>query len=152
MRQIMAVLDRAQENEMDIGAAAREFVAESRAQKRRLAGFGHRVHTNDPRTARLFALAAEVDIGGVGVEVVRLLATELQTQTGRLLPVNVDGAIAALLLDMGLPVELANAFFIMARVPGLVAQIHEEQTRERPMRRIHPTDHDYDGPPPREQI
>jgi citrate synthase/citryl-CoA lyase len=34
---------------------------------------------------------------------------------------------------------------MMARVPGLVAHVYEEQTRERPMRRIHPTDHEYDG-------
>jgi citrate synthase len=34
----------------------------------------------------------------------------------------------------------------MARVPGLIAHIYEEKTRERPMRRIHPSDHEYDGP------
>ncbi|MBZ0288341.1 MAG: citryl-CoA lyase, partial [Anaerolineae bacterium] len=68
--------------------------------------------------------------------------------SGRALPVNVDGAIAALLVDMQLPPELANTFFMIARVPGLVAHVHEEKTRQRPMRAIHPTDHSYDGPPP----
>ena len=71
-------------------------------------------------------------------------------ESGKDLPINVDGAIAALLIDLKMPRELANAFFIMARVPGLVAHIHEEQTRERPMRRIHPSDHTYDGPAPRD--
>jgi citrate synthase len=65
------------------------------------------------------------------------------------LPINVDGAIAAILVDLEIPPDIGNAFFIMARIPGLVAQIFEEQTRERPMRRIHPTDVSYDGPGPR---
>jgi citrate synthase len=50
---------------------------------------------------------------------------------------------------MAIPSELANAMFIIARVPGLVLQAHEEETRERPMRRIHPTEIGYDGPAPR---
>lgn len=57
-----------------------------------------------------------------------------------------DGAIAAILVDLGLAPELANAFFVMARVPGLIAHSLEEQARERPVRPIHPTDHSYDGP------
>ena len=68
---------------------------------------------------------------------------------GKPLPVNVDGAIAALLIDLEFPVELANAFFIMARVPGLVAQVYEEQTRHPPMRRLDPRESEYDGPPDR---
>ena len=35
---------------------------------------------------------------------------------------------------------------MMARTPGLVAHVTEEQTRERPMRRIDPENHAYDGP------
>jgi len=70
---------------------------------------------------------------------------ESMARDGRKLPVNVDGAMAAVLLDIGIPPELGNPFFMIARVPGLVAHIHEEMTRERPMRRIHPSDHEYDG-------
>jgi hypothetical protein len=38
---------------------------------------------------------------------------------------------------------------MIARTPGLVAHVIEEQTREKPMRRIDPVNHGYDGPPPR---
>jgi hypothetical protein len=38
---------------------------------------------------------------------------------------------------------------MIARVPGLVAHAVEEQARERPMRRIDPVNHVYDGPAPR---
>ena len=130
----------------DLGQAASELVAAQRAAGKRMAGFGHRIHTADPRVARLFELAEEAHVASRGVAVVRLLAEAFAAQTARALPVNVDGALAAILFDLGIVPELANAFFIMARVPGLVAHIREEQTRQRPMRPIHPTDHEYDGP------
>jgi citrate synthase len=70
----------------------------------------------------------------------------LSEETGRSLPANVDGAIAALLCDLDIPPEIGNAFFIISRVAGLVAQVHEEKSRMRPMRKIHPEDIEYDGP------
>jgi citrate synthase len=42
-----------------------------------------------------------------------------------------------------------NGIFMIARAPGLIAHVIEEQTRERPMRRIDPVNHSYDGPAPR---
>ena len=65
---------------------------------------------------------------------------------GKILPINVDGAIAALLCELDFDPVFANAFFMIARVPGLVAHIYEEKTRYKPMRKIHPTDVEYDGP------
>ena len=129
----------------DIDDIASQIVAEIRAEKKRIAGLGHRLHTEDPRTLKLFSLAGELDIADAGVDMIRALESAIAAD-GKTLPINVDGAIAALLIDLDIPRELANAFFSMARVPGLVAQVYEEQTRERPMRRIHPTDHTYDGP------
>ena len=74
------------------------------------------------------------------------LESAIAETSGRKLPLNVDGAIAAVLTDLGIAPALANAFFMIARLPGLVAQAHEEQTRERPMRKIDPTAVSYDGP------
>ncbi len=144
MRLIMQVVDSSAGD--DLRQAASDLVTAQRAAGKRMPGFGHRIHTADPRVARLFALAEEAHVAGRGVATVRLLADALAAQTGRVLPINVDGALAAILFDLSIPPELANAFFIMARVPGLVAHIREEQTRQRPMRAIHPTDHAYDGP------
>ena len=146
MHMIHEVLALAETNKLGIEDAARELAAQYRESRRRMAGFGHRIHTADPRTARLFALAEEVGAARAGVTALRALEAALEAETGRRLPINVDGAIAGLLVDLGVPAALANAFFIMARVPGLVAHVYEEQTRERPMRRIHPSDHVYDGP------
>ncbi len=128
---------------------ALEIVREKREKKERLHGFGHRYHTNDPRTKRLFEIAGELGFKGPYVEMAEHLREALKEVTGKDLPINVDGAIAAVLLEIGIPPELGNAFFIMARVPGMIAHIHEEKTRFKPMRKIDPVDHEYDGPPER---
>jgi len=126
--------------------AADEVLEEMRQSKRRASGFGHRLHTQDPRTAKLFALAAELGLSGRHVDIARAVEQSLAERLGKPLPINVDGAIAALLCDLGFPPEIGNAFFIIARTAGLTAHIHEEKTRMRPMRKIHPTDFEYDGP------
>lgn len=136
--------------EMEETEATFEIVAETlveryRAEKKRIPGLGHRIHSDDPRTKRLFALAEQLELSGSGVTLLKAIKEYFQAQ-GKTLPINVDGAIAALLIDLDFPQALANAFFIISRVPGLVAHYHEEINRERAMRRIHPTDHKYDGP------
>jgi len=65
------------------------------------------------------------------------------------LPINVDGAIGAILADLGDGSGRIQRHFMIARTPGLVAHVVEEQIREKPMRRIDPVNHGYDGPPAR---
>jgi citrate synthase len=138
-------LARAGETGEDLDAVAAAMVAEYKAARKRIAGFGHRIHTADPRTTKLFALAETLGVAAKGVKMIQAFQSAFAS-LGKALPINVDGALAALLVDLDMPQELANAFFIMARVPGLVAHVFEEQTTQRPMRRIHPTAHDYAGP------
>lgn len=111
-------------------------------------GFGHRLHTQDPRAPRLFQLAMELEVEGEHVRMMRAIEQALtarQEQFGRLLPANVDGAIAAISADLGFSYELGNAIFLISRLPGLIAHAHEERTRQKPMRQIDPKDHVYDG-------
>jgi citrate synthase len=142
------LIRRSAQSGQTLAETAATLLAEFKAAKQKVAGFGHRVHTNDPRTRRLLALAADLQLAGQGVAAVRAIEDAFAA-AGKPLPVNVDGALAALLIDLELPRELANAFFIMARVPGLVAHIYEEQTRQAPMRQINPRESEYDGPPER---
>jgi citrate synthase len=104
------------------------------------------LHTDDPRTKKLFSIAKELNIAGDYLEIAKAIEIELKKSLGKKLPINVDGAIAALLCEMKFDTIFANAFFMIARVPGLVAHIYEEKTRYKPMRKIHPTDVTYDGP------
>ncbi|MCC7209185.1 MAG: citryl-CoA lyase, partial [Anaerolineae bacterium] len=149
MDMIAEALEHAHAETCDAATAAAWLVSTYKASKRRLPGFGHRLHTDDPRTARLMTLAESDGLAGEHCAMLRAIEAALAAG-GKRLPINVDGAMAALLLDIGVPRALGNTFFMIARVPGLIAQIHEEKTRERPMRAIHPSDHEYDGPPPRE--
>ena len=142
------LIEFAAESGKSLEAAAPDIILEFKAAKKKIAGFGHRVHTHDPRTGKLLSLATELGLAGNGVAAVRALEAAFAA-SGKPLPVNVDGAIAALLIDLGFLPELGNAFFIMARVPGLVAQVYEEQRRQPPMRRIDPRESEYDGPPAR---
>jgi citrate synthase len=111
-------------------------------------GFGHRFHTRDPRASRLFQMALELELEGEHVRLLRAVERVLDRNAdggARPLPVNVDGAIAAICADLGFAYELGNAVFLISRLPGLIAHAHEERTRQLPMRQIDPKDHDYDG-------
>lgn len=150
MNLFLAIERRAGEKKISEEEAAKEVLAEMKAKGERASGFGHRVHTQDPRPEKLFSLAEELGLAGAHVRIARAVEKALKESLGKPLPINVDGAIAALLCDLGIPPEIGNAFFIIARVPGLVAHIQEERTRMRPMRKIHPSDFGYDGPGERE--
>ena len=129
--------------------AADTIVGECVATNEVPAGFGHRFHTRDPRAARLFQMAMELELEGEHVRLIRTVERVLATheaQFERPVPVNVDGAIAAISADLGFAYELGNAIFLISRLPGLIAHAHEERSRQDPMRQIDPKDHVYDGP------
>ncbi len=128
--------------------AADAIVDECVASKTEPPGFGHRYHTRDPRAARLFQMALELELEGEHVRLIRATERVIESHAshfGRPLPVNVDGAIAAISADLGFAYELGNAIFLISRLPGLIAHAHEERTRQSPMRQIDPKDNDYDG-------
>jgi citrate synthase len=149
MKVLLGLVALKKERGSDALTAAREKAAEFKAKSIRVAGYGHRVHTDDPRTRRLFELAAEAGVSGEYIEMGQALRQALKETSGKDLPMNVDGGIAAVLCELGFPPELGNGFFAISRTVGLTAQVHEEQTRERPMRSISPTAQEYDGPPER---
>jgi citryl-CoA lyase len=112
-------------------------------------GFGHRYHTIDPRATRLLQIAHELEVDQEHTQLIRAIEHALSRHPAlqdRSLPVNVDGAIAAVCGDIGLPSQVADALLIISRVPGLAAHAIEEQAREAPMRVIDPVSYVYDGP------
>ncbi len=131
-----------------LDVVAEAMVDEMKEAGARMSGFGHRIHTDDPRAARLFELAREAGVDGSHMEAA-LAVEQVFRAAGKSLPINVDGAIAAILTDLGFEPSGMNGVFMSARSPGLVAHATEEHARERPMRRINAAEHEYDGPPPR---
>ena len=134
------------EKKISAPEAVNIIIQQFKSENKRLSGFGHRLHTNDPRTHKLFSLAEQLGIAGDFCYLAQTFVARLKEITGKDLPLNVDGAIAALLCEMDFDPILANGFFMIARVPGLIAHIYEEKIRQKPMRKIHPTDVAYDGP------
>lgn len=128
--------------------AAHQVMAPLAARQEAVPGFGHRIHTHDPRTARLFQMALEYEVDGPHLRMLRACERVLNRARaeGERIPINVDGAIAAVCADIGLPASVGHGLFIISRTPGLIAQAREEQERERPMREIDSTAVIYDGP------
>jgi len=133
-----------------IDEIAKVLVKESIEQKKRILGFGHRIHNSDPRTKKLFLLANELKISGEHISLSKSIEKELEIQTGKKLPINVDGAIAAISSDMNFDWRLGKAFFLIGRVAGLTAHVYEEQTEQKPMREIFTCECEYEGPKERD--
>jgi citrate synthase len=149
MAMIRTVVERHQKSRKPLDEIAEEYLAELKARGERAPGLGHRFHTEDPRTKTLFALARQCSIRGVYIEAMEALRRALEKQVKRPMPINIDGTMAACLCEVEFPVELGNPLFIISRVVGVTIQAWEEQQREKPMRPVHPSDFEYDGPPER---
>ncbi len=130
----------------EVSSVAKELVSDFIYRRRRIPGFGHRLHETDPRTVKLFQIARDLNFPGKHMELAQAIEGELANSFGRKLPINVDGAIAAVISDMGFDWRLGKGFFLISRVPGLVAHAYEELIRERPMRKLGDWNYEYDGP------
>src|SRR5262245_20426425 len=147
MEMIAAGVEAAHRESISIREAARRAVEAAVVAGRRLPGLGHRVHTRDPRVPVLFERRGQAGLAGDGVEFLLGLEAAAHDRIDKPLPLNVDGALAAVLYDLGFPPEAGQFFFIIGRVAGLTAEVAEEYAREKPMRIRIPVQ--YDGPPPR---
>jgi citrate synthase len=111
----------------DLKALARQLVARQRALKRPVPGLGHPIHRPiDPRTPRLFEVAAANGFSGRYVRLIELVSEEASRAFGRPLPVNATGAIGAIAGELELPWQVCRGLAVMARAIGLVAHLQEE--------------------------
>jgi citrate synthase len=135
-------------------SAAQALVADYKQRKAFIPGFGHRWHPRDPRRDPLItALQQAVEAGTVsGNYLALVLALEQVLAEGtKPVPLNVDGATAAIYAELGFAPELARGLFVLSRSVGLLAHAWEQQqepTRIKgPLPKgITPT---YTGPAPR---
>jgi len=128
------------------GTSAEDVVANLRAAGKRLPGFGHPVHSEDPRVTVLLELARDWQIADAHTAVACQLEAALEKVSGKRLPMNVDGIVAALLCDMGFDPAVGRAFFIIGRSAGYSAHAREQMTDERPFKVVPQTDISYSGP------
>lgn len=108
----------------DLASAA---VRARREAGARVPGLGHPVHKDeDPRTPRLYALAAEYGVLGPHLRLLRSVADAQADQSGRHLPINGAGAGGAALVDAGIPPSSVRGVVLIARTAGLVGHLAEE--------------------------
>lgn len=128
MEQCAVILQRGVALGGDGAAYCREVVAAHRQQRRALPGFGHPIHKpDDPRSPRLFAIAAACGVAGRHIALLQRLGAELDRAAGRHLTINATGAIAACLLEIGLPPEIMRAIAVVSRAGGLAGHVQEER-------------------------
>ena len=100
------------------------------AEKQKVPGLGHPQHSaGDPRAILLLKLADERGASGDHIAMLRTLEKHAQAVTNRRLPINVSGAIPAVMLDVGYPVDAIKGLPLLARTAGLVAHLYEESQR-----------------------
>jgi citrate synthase len=114
----------------DLEQAAVDAVRAEVGAGRRIPGLGHPVHkSEDPRTPRIYAIAAEQGLLGPHLRALKLVAAAHRKATGKVLPVNGAGVAGAALADLGFPARIVRGMALLARTAGLVAHLEEEQTR-----------------------
>lgn len=129
-RFLVEITEHAQASGLDLSAAALEKLGALRAVKAAVPGYGHPQHKEgDPRALKLIALAREEGVAGHHVDLVLKLGELLPQVYGRALPLNVSGAIPAVMLDAGFPVGALKGIPILARTASLIAHLHEEASR-----------------------
>lgn len=109
---------------------AAEGLKDLKAARAKVPGLGHPQHAGgDPRADVLLDMADEKGVSADHVAMLRMVAGLAPGIMGRRLPINVSGAIPAVMLDAGFPAGAMKGLPILARTAGLIAHLHEEARR-----------------------
>ena len=101
---------------LDTDGWCRRIVAEHRQRKEAVPGFGHALHKpDDPRTPPLLRVARDNKLDGRYVQLLLKLSTVIDETAGRHVTINATGALAALLLEIGIPPEIVRAIAVVSR-------------------------------------
>ena len=110
---------------VESGASGEQIARDHRERHAPLPGFGHPLH----KAIRLLQLSDELGVSAEHVALVRAIDAAVPEVYGRTLPLNVSGAIAAPMLDLGLPAYTLKAIPLLARTAGLLGHLREEHER-----------------------
>jgi citrate synthase len=127
---LVELVGEARKGNLSVDDAAQAGLKRLVATKQKVPGLGHPQHSaGDPRAILLLNLADERGTAGDHVAMLRALEKHAKEITGRALPINVSGAIPAVMLDVGWPVDAIKGLPLLARAAGLVAHLYEEARR-----------------------
>ena len=100
----------------------------------KIPGFGHRFHDKDPRPVKLIKTAKKYGCFGIHTELAVTIENLLLEMKG--IRINIDGANAGILSDIGFDWKFGTGIFMIGRVPALVSHIYEEKSVETPFRKF----------------
>ncbi len=115
-------------------------------------GYGHRFHPVDPRAVRLSALIAAARDEGVAsgryLAIAAAMEAWLLEAKGRPIPMNIDGATAMVLCELGFEPIHGRGFFLLSRAVGILAHALEQRAQGGRIKGPMPptTDYTYAGP------
>ena len=119
------------------GKTAQEIVEENKI----IPGFGHKIYKDeDPRATAIYSKAKELGFSCTSFDLAYEIEKVLEEKKGKKLPLNIDGAQAAALLEMGFDWRLGEAFFLMGRIVGMSAHVLEELDQKNSYHRLEDTD------------
>lgn len=108
--------------------AVPDFLAEKGLKY--LPGFGHRFHPVDPRAPRLLGLVDDAvkagTVEGRFAAIARAIDEHLRRTKSRPVPMNIDGATAAIYAELGFAPPLCRGLFILSRSVGILAHGYEQ--------------------------
>ncbi|AJY48586.1 MULTISPECIES: citryl-CoA lyase [Halomonadaceae] len=141
---------------LTLAEATREGLSVWREHKGKIIpGFGHRFHPVDPRAPRLLQLIDEAaergEINGRYAAIAREIERQLAETKGKPIPLNIDGATAAIYAELAFPAPLARGLFCLSRSVGILAHAWEQKCQGGRNKGPIPKGWlwHYDGPPPR---
>ena len=140
-------LKRMRAENLSLEETAKRVVADIRAQKKRIPGFGHPTHKGDDfRARKLRQIASENGFLGDKIKMFEAIHGEFCSATGRQgICINVDGMLGAIMSEMGFrPMQMA-AVALLAVLPGIMAHVIEEIEEGKPLRIVRDEDQDYIG-------
>lgn len=121
---------RAKASSLPFADVASEGVKALGAERKAIPGFGHPLHSGgDPRGNLLLRLAEERQVAGDHIAMLYAVRDALPEALGRGLPINVNGAIPSVMLDVGFPLAALKGISLLARTASLIGHLQEETGR-----------------------
>lgn len=135
---IRRALDLRDERGLEDDQAAELIVTEYRERRQRIPGFGHPIHRDgDFRATVIFEQVGQLGLEGPAQRIYRAIHAEFVRQTGKTnIPINIDGCLACVGMDLGLEVHQIVSLALLAVLPGLMAHVSEEIASSAPLRWI----------------
>lgn len=134
MKTLQTGIGIAEETGESIEEIATKIVDYFSQHQKKVPGFGHRYHDEDPRAIKLVKIAEKYKCRGIHLDLALEVQDILLDKKG--IKLNIDGANAGILSDLGFNWIIGCGMFIIGRLPGLLAHVIEEKTMEQPFRKL----------------